>query len=131
MKRVVASVLVADDEAANRLLLTEILQDDYKVILAKNGAQALQRVAQYRPRMVLLDVFMPDMSGFEVLDALRAQPATSRLPVVFVTTPDTLSETQRQGLRQAADVICKPPRADVVRACVARILLKQPRRSAE
>lgn len=116
------AVLVVDDEAGNRLLLAEILAEDYKVILAKNGTQALRRVAQHRPRIVLLDVFMPDMDGFEVMDALSRDERACAVPLVFMTTPDTLSAAQRERLSQAADFIRKPLEAEIVREVVRRNL---------
>ena len=65
-------VLVADDDAINRQVLGELLKPEYTVIMAKSGAQALEKAAQHGPDLILLDVVMPDMDGYEVLRRLEA-----------------------------------------------------------
>ena len=112
-------VLVADDDAINRDVLCELLQPEYTVLLAKDGAQALARAARHVPDLVLLDVMMPDMSGYEVLRRLRATPATEHLSVIFISGLDR-PEDEAAGLKMgASDYIAKPFNATVVLARVA------------
>ena len=112
-------VLVADDDAINRDVLCELLQPEYTVLLAKNGVQALERAVRHVPDLVLLDVMMPDMSGYEVLRRLRATPATEHLSVIFISGLDR-PEDEAAGLKMgASDYIAKPFNATVVLARVA------------
>jgi diguanylate cyclase (GGDEF)-like protein len=112
-------VLIADDDPLNRQVLAELLKPEYTVLLAKNGAQALERAARHAPDLVLLDVMMPDMDGFEVLRRLRADPHTAQLAVIFVSGLDR-PEDEANGLKLgAADYIAKPFNATVVMARVA------------
>lgn len=119
MKSEPQKVLIADDDAINRDVLCELLQPEYTVLLAKNGAQALERAARHVPDLVLLDVMMPDMSGYEVLRQLRATPATEHLSVIFISGLDR-PEDEATGLKMgASDYIAKPFNATVVLARVA------------
>jgi len=112
-------VLVADDDPINRQVLAELLKPEYTVLLAKNGEQALERASRHAPDLVLLDVMMPDMDGFEVLRRLRADPATAQMAVIFISGLDR-PEDEANGLKAgAADYIAKPINATVVMARVA------------
>ena len=75
-------ILAVDDEASNLQLLRQILQDHYRLLFAKDGARALELARQEQPDLVLLDVMMPGMSGYEVCAALKAHPATASVPVI-------------------------------------------------
>jgi diguanylate cyclase (GGDEF)-like protein len=112
-------VLVADDDAVNRDVLGELLKPEYTVLLAKNGAQALERAARHLPDLILLDVMMPDMDGYEVLRRLRADPLTAHIAVIFISGLDR-PEDEANGLKMgAADYITKPFNPTVVMARVA------------
>jgi diguanylate cyclase (GGDEF)-like protein len=112
-------VLVADDDALNRQVLADLLMPEYTVLLAKNGEQALERIRRHAPDLVLLDVMMPDMDGYEVLRRLRADPQTASVAVIFVSGLDR-PEDEANGLKMgAADYIAKPFNATVVMARVA------------
>ena len=119
MKRDAHKVLVADDDAIGRQVLAELLKPEYTVLLAKDGAQALERAARHAPGLILLDVMMPDLDGYEVLRRLRADPATSGLAVIFVSGLDRPADRARGLALGAADYIAKPFDAAVVRARVA------------
>jgi adenylate cyclase len=102
-------VLVVDDDPKNIKLLADLLTfKGYSVITADSGAGALERVASERPDLVLLDVLMPGMSGYEVCRALRADAATQVLPVVLVTSLDHHEERVR-GLEVGADDFLTKP----------------------
>ena len=106
-------ILAVDDEASNLALLRQILQDHYRLLFAKDGARALELARQERPDLVLLDVMMPGMSGYEVCASLKAEPGTAAIPVIFVTAlTDTADELE------GFDYITKPVSPPIVRARV-------------
>jgi len=112
-------VLVADDDAVNREVLGDLLKPEYSVLLARNGAQTLERAARHLPDLILLDVLMPDMDGYEVLRRLRAAPQTAHISVIFISGLNR-PEDEANGLRMgAADYITKPFNPTVVMARVA------------
>ena len=114
----VQKVLVADDDAINRQVLSELLKPEYTVVLAKNGAQTLELAARHLPDLILLDVVMPDMDGYEVLRRLRADPQTEHISVIFISGLDR-PEDEANGLNMgASDYIAKPFNATVVTARV-------------
>ncbi len=114
------SVLIVDDIDINRIILREILQDDYEVMEADNGVTALDILfnAPRLPDAVLLDIMMPGMDGFEVLETMKAYARTEKIPVLFITAADANTNESR-GLKEgASDYISKPFNPDVVKARV-------------
>jgi CheY-like chemotaxis protein len=111
---VTPTVLVVDDAADTRQLLNETLKPHCTVLLAKNGEQALERARNKQPDLILLDVVMPGMSGFEVLSNLQADAATRDIPVVFLTGMDTDTDVERGLQYGAVDYIRKPFVREVV-----------------
>ncbi|MDR3170713.1 MAG: response regulator [Treponema sp.] len=107
-------VLVVDDMAINSMILAEILKDDYTIITAENGVEALGILhnAEVLPKIILLDVFMPEMNGYEMLAIMKADKVLSRIPVIFITTSDSESEALAAG---AVDFISKPFLPDIVK----------------
>ncbi|WP_321530312.1 diguanylate cyclase [uncultured Desulfuromonas sp.] len=109
-------ILIVDDEKVNLRILRDILQAEAAVILAKDGAQAIRKATQFHPDLILLDVMMPDRSGFEVLGELKSDAATGRIPVIFVTALSDV-ENEKKGLKLGAcDYIYKPFDAEIVKA---------------
>lgn len=103
------TILIVDDSPENLSVLSELLQSAYFVRAATSGRKAL-RIANTEPRpdLILLDVMMPEMDGYQVFEQLRADPATSNIPVIFVTAMDNV-EAELQGLESGAvDYITKP-----------------------
>ena len=93
-----ARVLVVEDDDATRAILRDMLErEGCKVDVAENGVVALERVAKARPDIILLDLMMPHMDGFEFLAALRATPDGSEIPIVVLTAKD-LSDAERERL---------------------------------
>jgi putative two-component system response regulator len=113
------TVLIVDDDADNLLVLSQVLQPHYRVQAARSGELALQLAARApRPDLVLLDVMMPGLDGYAVIDRLRNNPRTCDLPVIFVTALGEAADEER-GLKLGAnDYITKPIRPAVVLARV-------------
>ena len=81
-----ARILVADDdETIIRLLTIPLRNEGYELIIARNGRDALNMTNQEQPDMAILDVMMPEMTGFEVCHALRAQPETATMPIIILS----------------------------------------------
>lgn len=103
-----ATILVVDDTAENIDVLSGILRQDYKVKAALNGALALKIASSTPPDLILLDVMMPQMDGYEVCRQLKANPDTHHIPVIFVTAK-TEEEDEAKGFALGAvDYITKP-----------------------
>ena len=109
-------ILAVDDEASNLQLLRQILQDHYRLLFAKDGARALELANKEKPDLVLLDVMMPGMSGYEVCAALKANPLTAPIPVMFVTALSDTADELEGFEAGAVDYITKPVSPSVVRA---------------
>ena len=104
-----ALILVVDDNADNVNIAREILLSrGFEVRVAYNGQSALASVEQQRTDLVLLDIMMPQMSGMEVLDRLRANPATAGVPVILVTAKDQ-DEDLLAGYKYGADYYITKP----------------------
>ncbi|AUB81430.1 HD-GYP domain-containing protein [Candidatus Thiodictyon syntrophicum] len=124
-----STVLVVDDTPENLLVLGEILQPEFRVRVANGGVRALV-VAHTKPcpDLILLDVMMPGLDGFAVLERLRGDPVTAEVPVIFVTALDAVQDEERGLALGAVDYITKPVRAAIVRARVrTHLLLKHAR----
>ncbi len=104
-----AHILIVDDSLPEVQALQEILINyGHQISTANSGEQALAQIQQHRPDLVLMDIVMPGMNGFQATRRINRDPATSAIPVIMVTTKD--QETDRiWGLRQGArDFITKP-----------------------
>ncbi len=112
------SLLLVDDEPTNLRVLRTVLQEHYRLLFAKSGEEALQLVQKEQPDLILLDVMMPGLTGFDVCARLKVDPATSAIPVIFVTAlKDEMDETKGFEVG-AVDYITKPISPAVVRARV-------------
>ena len=116
-------ILIADDEVINREILGQMLQDDYEILFAADGAETLSVIRKKRETLslVLLDILMPVMSGLEVLKAVREEESLSRIPIIVMTAErDTEIESLKLG---AIDFIPKPyPQIGVIKARVQRTI---------
>ena len=119
-----AKILVVDDVAMNVKLLADLLAvKGYATCTATSGPQALERIASEHPDLVLLDVMMPGMSGYEVCRAIRADPAHAMLPVVLVTALDP-AEERAKGLDAGADDFLSKPVSQAELLARVRSLLR-------
>lgn len=113
-----AMILVVDDEPNNLKVLKQILQEDYRLSFAKSGPEALSLIQRERPSLILLDVMMPEVTGFDVCRSLKVDPSTRHIPVIFVTAlQDEGDEAYGFGVG-AVDYISKPVVPAIVRARV-------------
>jgi DNA-binding response OmpR family regulator len=113
------TLLLVDDEPANLHILKEILQNDYELIFAKDGASALEIARERRPDLILLDVILPEMNGYEVCLALKHDSRTVGIPVIFVSAiSDNMGEAHGFDVG-GVDYITKPVNQAIVRARVA------------
>jgi diguanylate cyclase (GGDEF)-like protein len=112
-------VLIVDDSATNRQMLGDLLKTDYTVLLAKNGEEGVDLAQMHQPDVILLDVMMPEVDGYEVLRRLRDDERTSSLCVVFITGQDSPEEEERGLVEGASDYVTKPLHPMVVKARVA------------
>lgn len=114
-----APLLIVDDEPSNLAAMRQILASDYPLAFARGGAEALSATAKCKPALILLDIQMPDLDGYQVCRALKADPATAAIPVIFVTTRADVGDEAAGFAAGAVDYIIKPPSAPIVRARVA------------
>jgi len=112
-------VLIVDDSATNRQMLGDLLQGEYAVLLGKNGEEGLDLAQEHHPDVILLDVVMPDLDGYEVLRRLKEDARTSSICVVFITGLDTPEAEERGLIEGASDYVTKPFHPTVVKARVA------------
>lgn len=121
-------LLIVDDQPRNIHVIAEALRDAHDISVATTGAKALELAASQPVDLIILDVVMPDLNGFEVCRRLKANPVTSEIPVIFVTAPEEMEEETQGFSVGGVDYITKPVRPPVVRARVRTHLeLKQSR----
>jgi two-component system cell cycle response regulator len=103
------SVLLVEDEPDSAVLMAQILElEGYRVVEARNGAEALERVVDPSIRVALLDVMLPGIDGYEVCRRLRSDPRTARMPVAFISARSR-AEDRAVGLEVGADVYLTKP----------------------
>lgn len=123
----VSILLIEDDEAIRANLRRFLLLEGYQVLEAQDGAEGLATARRARPDLILCDVLMPQVDGFEVLRQLRQDPATAAIPVIFVSA-SAEADDRRVGLALgAADYVTKPFALPDLAALIARRLRSTPR----
>lgn len=112
------TILIIDDTPINIRILSELLMDSYEILFSTNGADGLKRAQSDRPDLILLDIMMPGMDGYEVCRRLKGDPATEQIPVIFVTALGQEAD-EAKGLQIGAiDYITKPISPPIVKARV-------------
>lgn len=102
------TILIVDDNPENRALLAGLLKPHYRLLVATSGAQALTICHKQKPDLVLLDIMMPEMDGYEVCQRMRADPELQDIPVIFLTAKSQIEDEQRGFDVGAVDYIQKP-----------------------
>ncbi|MBU0944379.1 MAG: response regulator [Proteobacteria bacterium] len=112
------TILLVDDIPANIKILVGALRESYRLVVATNGLDAIKAALEKKPDLILLDVMMPGMDGYEVCKRLKAQAETVNIPIIFVTAMDEEKDETRGFLLGAVDFIVKPVRPVIVKARV-------------
>ncbi len=103
-------ILVVDDSAINLKMADRVLKEreDCRPVLVPSGERAFKFLEKNRPELILLDIMMPEMDGFEVLEKLREKPDTADIPVVFLTADDEPATRERAEAAGVKDIVMKP-----------------------
>lgn len=121
-------ILIVDDQPENLMMLSESLKDEYSISIVNSGTKALEFITkEHIPDLVLLDIVMPDMNGFELCKKIKEYPKSSSIPVIFVTVMGAIEDIKKGFEAGGVDYITKPYRIEEVRARVGAHLklLKQ------
>jgi len=105
---IVKKILIADDTSLNISMVTVILRSRYEILAAEDGLSCLESVRKNMPDLILLDVMMPGMDGYEVCRTLKADEATSHIPVIFITSKTEMGDVVKGFESGAVDYITKP-----------------------
>jgi len=126
-------VLIVDDESFYTEVLDNLLRDDYIIDIVDNGTEALRRAAaEPRPDLILLDIMMEDIDGYEVCKRLKANALTTDIPVIFLTVRSDVDDEVHGFNLGAVDYITKPMSPPIVRARVrTHIEIQQLRKRLE
>ncbi|MBU0593097.1 MAG: diguanylate cyclase [Gammaproteobacteria bacterium] len=111
-------ILIVDDERININLLNALLKADYKIMVATDGEQALKAAMTGKPELILLDIVMPGIDGYEVCRRLKATAATQSIPIIFITAMGEVENEAMGFALGAVDYIAKPFNSPVVKARV-------------
>jgi len=117
------NLLIVEDDPSNILELSHILRPLYQVNAAKDGETALQYIKKYMPDLILLDIIMPGISGYDVLAELQGSEDTKEIPVIFITGLRNSDDERRGLVLGAVDYICKPFDEVIVRHRVSNQML--------
>ena len=122
------NILIIDDEFPMRYLIEhQLKREGFKVTLAKDGPDGLTAVSRYKPDLVVLDVMMPGMDGFEVCQQIKNTPETSQIPVIFLTASEAKEYKTRAFAVGADDYLTKPFLADELLAHISAVLKRTER----
>ena len=109
------SILIIDDETSNLIYLSQLLHRDYVIYTTKNGKEAVNKAIELKPDLILLDILMPEMNGYEVLSRLKLNEETKKIPVIFISGLDS-NEDEEKGLALGtSDYIHKPFNAGITK----------------
>ncbi|MCL2189516.1 MAG: diguanylate cyclase [Defluviitaleaceae bacterium] len=109
------SILIVDDSSLNIIALSNILKDQYQLFVEKDGASCVATARKHQPDLILLDIIMPGMSGFDVISELKGNNVTCDIPIIFITGLNNTADEEKGFLLGAADYINKPFSPSVVK----------------
>ncbi len=115
-------ILLVDDVATNLKCVSRSLRDDYQFITAKSGEEALKLIKREKPDLILLDICMPDMDGYEVLKRIQAEEGGADIPVVFLTGESDIESEVKGRKLGAAGFIRKPFLPTALNETIRKIL---------
>lgn len=118
-------MLIVDDVEINRVVLTQFFQEDYEIIEAENGQEALQSIAEHNVSIVLVDLVMPVLDGFQVLAYLKQNDQYAGIPVVVMTANNDGDSEARAMEMGAADFITKPYNPTIVRCRIRNVMARE------
>lgn len=113
-----AKILIVDDDKMSLRILADLLGPTYSVLPAESGTEALHQAQHGQPDLILLDIILPDLSGFEVLERLKLQESTRHIPVIFITSLDGIEDEEKGLFLGAVDYIKKPFHSSIIKARV-------------
>ncbi len=117
------TILIVDDNEGDLDILVELLGKDYNVRVAMDGKSALQAIDLKVPALILLDVMMPGMDGYEVCNELKLSPRTSSIPVIFISALNATSDKVQGGEAGGVDYIFKPIQAEEIQTSISNLAL--------
>jgi len=116
-------ILMVDDVSTNIKCANEVLKDKYQLITARSGQVALKLLEETKPDLIILDINMPDMDGYELLEIIKGKEEFADVPVVFLTAEND-EESEAKGLRLGAvDYIMKPFGPKILLGRIDKILM--------
>lgn len=118
------TILIIDDNSVNRFLLNIMLTETYQILEASSGEDGIRIAKTRKIDMILLDILMPNMDGFETATHLKADPKTHKIPIIFVTALADEDTRNKAKLCGAADVITKPVSSSLLRARIQSYFTK-------
>ena len=125
-------ILVVDDEIESVKLIGLMLQRrGYEIVAARSGAQALEKAQAEKPDLIILDVMMPDMDGYEVCRRLRANPGTATLPIIMFTAKTMIDDKVAGFQAGADDYLTKPVHPEELASRIEAVLLRTSRRQVD
>ena len=126
------TILIVDDAPSNLILLNNLLCRDYRVKVANSGSRGIKlALADDAPDLILLDVVMPDLNGFEVCDVLKKNRKARHIPIIFLTTLVHDEEMQRGLSLGAVDFISKPVSSQQLATKIAKYLAQLPHQALD
>ena len=102
------TLLIVDDEAINLKVLSNILLSDYTILTAKSGEEAIEKAQEYKPDLILLDIVMPGMDGYQTISEIKKSEKIKNTPVVFMTGLNSIEDEEKGLSLNAVDYITKP-----------------------
>jgi len=126
-------IMIVDDERSNRKVLSDLLSDEFDIVLAKNAAQVFRRLnSDQAIDLILLDIMLPDTDGYEILRKMKNTEEQKNIPVIFITVLDSIEDEEKAFKTGAVDFITKPFHPSIVKARVQnQIKLIEQRRMLE
>ena len=116
------TILLVEDIELNRDLIEQLLEDDYRVITAVDGAQGIAMARKARPDLILMDMSLPEIDGWEATRRLKADPATAAMPIVALTAHAMQGDEERARAAGCDDYITKPIDEDLLFAKLRALL---------